>query len=163
MGIFDSKGAKILVVDDNEEIVAVLVEYLTKVGYEAHPAYNGKEALDIFEKNKFQMVVTDLEMPEIDGMQLIEKVKAIDEYAVIIVITGYGTIERAVQAIKKGAYDFITKPVSLQGLEVVINRGLERYFIYKKLTIFRRMFFTLATIMPILILIAIAITYLVNR
>jgi len=66
--------------------------------------------LSLFEQGKFRLVITDLVMPEIDGMALLDKVKAMDKNVIIMVITGHGTIEKAVEAIKKGTYDFITKP-----------------------------------------------------
>jgi len=157
MGLFGSRGAKILVVDDDKQLVDLFVEYLTGVVYTVHSAFNGREALDLFEKDKFQLVITDLEMPEIDGMALIDKIKAVDENVVAIVITGYGTIERAVEAIKKGAYDFLEKPFPFQALEVIVNRALERYFIHKNLRMFRRLFFLLVTGLPVVLLIGVAL------
>ena len=159
MGFFGSRGVKILVVDDDKQLVDLFVKYLTKVGYKVHSAFNGKEALDLFKKDKYQLVVTDIEMPEIDGITLIDKIKAVDEYAVVIVITGYGTIERAVKAIKKGAYDFLEKPFNLEALEIVINRALERYFIHKNLRMFRRLFFLLVTGLPVVLLIGVALGF----
>ena len=145
-------GAKILVVDDDKQLVDLFVEYLTRVGYTVRSAFNGKEAFELFKNDNFQLVVTDIEMPEIDGMTLIDKIKSLDKHAVVIVITGYGTIERAVEAIKKGAYDFLSKPLNLEALEVVINRGLERYFIHKNLRMFRKLFFLLVTVLPVVLL-----------
>ena len=157
MRFFGSRGAKILVVDDDKQLVDLFVEYLTGVGYKVHSAFNGKEALDLFKNDKYQLVVTDIEMPEIDGMTLIDKIKAVDKNVVVIVITGYGTIERAVEAIKKGAYDFLEKPFTLEALEIVINRALEKYFIHKNLRRFRKLFFLLITVLPVVLLIGVAL------
>ena len=152
MGIFKSTGVKILVVDDEPSVVDVFSQYLTGAGYRVQSAANGKEALDVFKKDQFQLVITDIEMPEIDGMALIDRIKAVNKDVVVIVVTGYGTIERAVEAIKKGAYDFLEKPLSFKALDMVVNRALERYFIYKKLRMFRTLFFMLVTVLPVVLL-----------
>jgi len=152
VGIFKSTGVKILVVDDEPSVVDVFSQYLTGAGYRVQSAANGKEALDVFKKDQFQLVITDIEMPEIDGMALIDRIKAVNKDVVVIVVTGYGTIERAVEAMKKGAYDFLEKPLSFKALDMVVNRALERYFIYKKLRMFRTLFFMLVTVLPVVLL-----------
>jgi len=103
------------------------VEYLSKLGYSATAAYDGREGLHKFEQGDFQLVITDLMMPEMDGMELLEAMKARDSRVIVIVVTGHGTIESAVKAIKKGAYDFIHKPFKMEELMVIINRALKRH------------------------------------
>jgi len=136
-------GINILVVDDDRELAATIEECLAGLGYNAVVAYEGFEGLDKFEQGDFQLVLTDLMMPEMDGIELLEAVKKQDNRVVVVIITGYGTIESAISAIKKGAFDYISKPVKLQELEVVIDRAVERYTIFKKIHIFRRLFFSL--------------------
>jgi DNA-binding NtrC family response regulator len=131
------KDAKILVVDDDKLLADNLVEYLTHLGYQAAASYSGRDGLNRFDEGDFQLVITDLKMPEMDGMELLESMKALDRRVVIIVITGYGTIESAVEAIKKGAYDFITKPFKMEELEVIVNRALERHTLLSQLGLFR--------------------------
>lgn len=84
------------------------------------------------------MVIVDLKMPDMDGIEVMETIKKIDKHATVLVITGYGTIENAVETIKKGAYDLIPKPVGFGELEVIINRALERSTIFSQLHKFRR-------------------------
>jgi len=115
----DREDARILVVDDDKELADGLVEHLSNLGYAAKAAYSGREGLNKFENGDFQLVITDLKMPDMDGMELLEAVKARDKQAVVIVITGYGTIESAVKAIRKGAYDFMAKPVKMKEFELL--------------------------------------------
>ena len=136
-------GINILVVDDDRELAITIEEYLAHLGYNAVVAFNGLEGLDKFEQGDFQLVLTDLMMPEMDGIELLEAVKKQDEQVVVIMITGYGTIESAIPAIEKGAFDYISKPVKLKELEVIIDRAVERHTIFKKIHVFRRLFFSL--------------------
>jgi DNA-binding NtrC family response regulator len=123
----EKKDAKILVVDDDKHLADNLVEYLAKLGYQAVAAYGGKEAVERFEKENFHLVITDLMMPEMGGLEVLQAVKALDSRAIILVITGYGTIQSAVSAIKEGAYDFVPKPFKMSELEVIIGRALEHH------------------------------------
>ena len=154
------KGARILVVDDDRDLADTLVEYLTKLGYQASPAYGGREALSKFENGDFQLVITDLMMPEMNGMELLEAVKALDNRAIVMVITGYGTVEKAVEAIKGGAYDFIPKPFNMEELEVVINRALERHSLFNRLGVFRGVTLALIISVPFWLILGIILTRL---
>jgi DNA-binding NtrC family response regulator len=145
--LFNKKEAKILVVDDDKRLADNLVEYLSKLGYQSAAAYGGREALTKFEQGDFQLVITDLKMPEMDGMELLDAVKELDSRVVVMVITGYGSIESAVDAIKRGAFDFIPKPFQMEELEVIVNRALERHTIFRQLGVFRGL--TLALIISI--------------
>ncbi len=147
MVLFNKKGAKILVVDDDKQLADDMVEYLTKFGYQAAAAYGGREGLTKFEQGDFQLVITDLKMPEMDGMELLDAVKELDSRVIVMVITGYGTIESAVDAIKRGAFDFIPKPFKMEELEVIVNRALERHTLFRQLGVFRGL--TLALIISI--------------
>ena len=151
MGFTTIGGPRILVVDDDVQLADTLVEYLTKLGYQAEAAYSGKEGLNKFEQNDFQMVITDMVMPDINGIELMEAIKKLDDRTTVLVITGFGSIESAVSAIKKGAYDFIPKPFKMEELEVILERALERYTIFRKLSVFRRMFYSLLTIVIIIL------------
>jgi two-component system, sensor histidine kinase and response regulator len=133
----EKQEARILVVDDDKHLADNLVEYLSKLGYQATAAYGGREAVSRFENEGFHLVITDLMMPEMSGLEVVEAVKSLDERVIVLVITGYGTIESAVTAIKKGAYDFIPKPFKMNELEVVIGRALERHTLFRQLGVFR--------------------------
>ena len=143
----NKKEARILVVDDDKALADNLVEYLSKLGYQTIAAYGGREALARFEKGDFQLVITDLKMPEMDGMELLDAVNKLDSRVMVMVITGYGTIESAVDAIKRGAYDYIPKPFKMDELEVIVNRALERHTLFRQLGVFRGL--TLALIISV--------------
>jgi two-component system response regulator AtoC len=151
MGFF-KKEPKILVVDDDRNLTDNLVEYLTKLDYQAFPAYGGREGLTKFEQDDFQVVITDLKMPEMDGMELLEKMKQLDNDVIVIILTGYGTIESSVAAVKKGAYDYISKPVEFKEIELIVNRALDKHAIFSRMQMFRWMFYLLLLSIPLWIL-----------
>jgi len=103
--------------------------------------------LSMFEQGDFQLVITEFKMPDIDGMDLLEAVKAMDSRVIVMFITDHGTIESAVGAIKKGAYDYIPKPFKMEELEVIVNRALERHTLFRQLGVFRGL--TLALIISV--------------
>ena len=158
--IIDKQDVRILVVDDDKELADVLVESLSDLGYLAEAAYGGREALNRFESGAFQLVITDLKMPDMDGMALLDAVKARDTQAVVMVISGYGTIESAVKAIKNGAYDFIPKPIKMAELEVIIDRALERRKLFKQLGVFRGLTLALIISVPVWLILGIVIAML---
>jgi DNA-binding NtrC family response regulator len=144
----EKRDARILVVDDDRHLADNLVEYLVKLGYQAVAAYGGREAATAFEKEGFHLVITDLMMPEMGGLEVLEAVKALDSRAIVLVITGYGTIESAVAAIKKGAYDFIPKPFKMSELEVIVARALERHALFRQLGVSRGLSIVLMISVP---------------
>ncbi|MBK7143123.1 MAG: sigma-54-dependent Fis family transcriptional regulator [bacterium] len=115
----------ILVVDDKDSMRNMLTQTLTEEGYRVDAAEDGKKALDLVRNKSYDLVLTDLKMPTIDGLEVLSGVKEIDEETSVIVMTAYGTIEDAVNAMKRGAYDFITKPFDTEHLCVLVNRALE--------------------------------------
>jgi len=151
----NEKEGRILVVDDDKELADTLVEYLTKLGYQVTPAYGGKEALITFEQGGFRVIITDLKMPEMDGMKLLEKVRKLDSKATVIIVTGYGSIESAVEAIKCGAYDFITKPFEMEVMRAIVNRAMERHSILRKLHVFRGLSLALIISVPLWLLLGV--------
>jgi DNA-binding NtrC family response regulator len=148
----NAKEGRILVVDDDKKLADTLVEYLTKLGYQAFPAYGGREGLSKFEQGGFQVIITDLVMPEMDGMNLLEEVKRLDSEATVVIITGHGSIDLAVEAIKRGAYDFITKPFEMNIMKVIVNRAMERHSISRRLHVFRMLSLALVISIPIWLL-----------
>ena len=116
----------ILVVDDEESMRDSCSKILKKDGFLADTAKDGNAGLEKIEKNKPDLVLIDLKMPGISGMEVLEKIKEIDPNIIPVVITGYSTVESAVEAMKKGAYDFLPKPFSPEELRIIIRRGLER-------------------------------------
>ena len=117
---------RILVVDDEPNMLRLLKTILMdKTGYEVTTTNNPLEVSKLLQESHYDLVVTDLKMPLVDGIDLIGIVKNIDTAMPIIVITAYGTIETAEEAIQKGAYDFITKPFRKETILITIKRALE--------------------------------------
>jgi DNA-binding NtrC family response regulator len=117
---------RILVVDDEPNMLRLLKTILMdKTGYEVTTTNNPLEVSKLLQEGQYELVVTDLKMPLVDGIDLIGIVKNLDATMPIIVITAYGTIETAEEAIQKGAYDFITKPFRKETILITIKRALE--------------------------------------
>ena len=117
---------RILVIDDEAGIREGIKRGLTPQGYIVETAENGEQGLALFRQNPCDLVLIDVMMPGISGIDLIGETHRIDPEAVCIIITGYATVEMAVRAIKEGAYDFLTKPFSVDDLLLVVRQGLER-------------------------------------
>jgi len=115
----------ILVVDDKDSMRNMLFETLSEEGYRVDAASDGQKAIDLVRNKSYDLVLTDLRMPDIDGLQVLSQVKEVDSETSVIVMTAYGTIEDAVSAMKSGAYDFITKPFDTEHLCVLVGRALE--------------------------------------
>ena len=117
---------RILVIDDDEYIRESIKETLRRKGYELESVDNGKAALEVFRSSGFDMVISDMKMPGMSGIELLEKIKQLDAEIPFLMITAHGAIESAVEAIKKGAYDFIQKsPSLLEELELHVERTLQ--------------------------------------
>ncbi len=116
---------RILIVDDEEVICNVLDRRLTREGYFCTTAHNGKEALHYFYKDAFSLIISDIKMPEMTGIELLQKVKAIDPKMKMIMVTAYPEIDLAVNAMRLGAYDFIIKPADLDLIVMSVKKALE--------------------------------------
>jgi two-component system response regulator AtoC len=114
-----------LVVDDERKMRRVLQMLLEQMGLESTPAESGEEALAAFQAEKFDLVLTDLRMPGMGGMGWMKRLRALDAEVPVIVLTAYGTVATAVEAMKHGAFDFILKPFDVDAVEVVIRNALE--------------------------------------
>lgn len=118
---------KILIVDDEELIRRTLCEILSFNHFPTIEASNGRDALEIFEKEKPVAVLLDLRMPEMDGIETLKKLKKINPLVPVIIVTAHGDIPTAVEAIKLGAYDFIVKPPKFDRLIITLRRAIERF------------------------------------
>ena len=116
----------ILIVDDDRIILDSLCEFLSQEGFQTTGAETLKGALAELRNNQYGLVITDVNLPDGDGLALLDVVRKDYPQTVVIVITGYGTIESAVQAIKKGAYDYLTKPIEDDELRLAIDRALQQ-------------------------------------
>ena len=105
------KNARILIAEDNELSRENLSELLTTSGYDVMAVENGRKAMDALVQDKFDLLITDLRMPHVDGLELLKFCKEMNPDNVVIIITGYGTVNTAVDAMKLGAFDYIVKPI----------------------------------------------------
>src|SRR5512136_361984 len=119
------KKTKILVVDDEQLIRWSIEQNLKKQGYEIITACDGEEALKLVREEQPELILLDIQMPGISGLEVLEKVKEIDEDIVVIMVTAQGGLETAVNAMRLGAYDYINKPFNLDELAIVIRKALE--------------------------------------
>ncbi|MBU0983466.1 MAG: sigma-54 dependent transcriptional regulator [candidate division Zixibacteria bacterium] len=115
----------VLVVDDDKYVNEYVTETVTRAGYETTSVFSGEDALLKVKSTSFDIVLTDLKMHEMDGIALLEHVKRLCPDTIVVVMTAYGTVEKAVQAIKKGAYDFLLKPVTPETVEHILTRITE--------------------------------------
>ena len=115
----------ILVIDDKESMRQMLAKTLESEGFEVDTARDGEGGLDKAKEKRFDLILTDLKLPRMDGLEVLSSIKDLDPEVAVIVMTAYGTIETAVQAIKQGAFDFLTKPFDVDHLHVLIQRALE--------------------------------------
>jgi len=118
--------SKILVVDDDKPIRGTLKEILEYEGYEVDVAPSGQIALEMVEKNHFDIVLCDIKMPKIDGLEVLDRIVEITSDTQVIMITGHGNVETAVDAIKRGAYDFIEKPLDLNRMLITLRNAMDK-------------------------------------
>jgi DNA-binding NtrC family response regulator len=129
---------RILVADDQEASRQGLVALLRTWGYEADEAADGQEALDRALASHPAVVIADLVMPKLDGLALLRALQAELPFAMVIILTGHGTIESAVDATKEGAYDYLTKPVDTERLRLLIRKALEKGAALREVSVLRR-------------------------
>ncbi|HOQ44564.1 MAG TPA: sigma-54 dependent transcriptional regulator [Bryobacteraceae bacterium] len=116
---------RILVVDDDDSLRRVTEVRLQQCGYDVLTAASGAEALEVLQKKPAALVITDLKMPGMSGLELLRRIRAEYPEVIVVMVTAFGTIETAVEAMRAGAYDYITKPVHIDEMRLVIERALE--------------------------------------
>ena len=119
--------ATILIIDDEKLLRWSLQQNFLKEGYEVISTEKGMEGLEVFKEERPDIVLLDIHLPDVSGLNLIEGFKEIDRDAIVIMITAYGDVQTAVKAIKSGAYDFIEKPFNLDKLNIVVKRRWRPY------------------------------------
>jgi two-component system phosphate regulon sensor histidine kinase PhoR len=116
----------VLVVDDEQDIRDASERILTRTGFKVMKATRGDEALDVLDKERIDIVLLDLKMPGMDGLEVLKRIRMLSKTIQVVVITGYATVETAIEAMKQGAYDFIPKPFEPDQLRIVVNRAWEK-------------------------------------
>lgn len=119
---------QVLVIDDEKDICNLFEEALTPEGYEVFTALDGESGLKIIGEKKPDIVLLDLKLPKMNGIEVLRRIKRIDKNIVVIIITAYGTMDTARMAMKIGSYDYITKPFDLNYVKAVIKDGLKMGF-----------------------------------
>ncbi len=115
----------ILIVDDDEVMQETLSDVLTKRGYEIFSVGSGNGALSMIQKNVIDLILLDMKLPDIDGLEVLRKIKEFDTEILVIMMTAYSDVQTAVSSMKSGAYDYINKPFELEELKLLIEKGLE--------------------------------------
>ena len=119
------KTKKILIVDDEENAREGLAKILKKSGYFTATAENGEEALKILGDNKYDLVISDIKMPRMDGMQLLKRMRKIVPDIAIIMVTAYGEVESYLEAMSYGAFEYLNKPLKIDELKKVVSKVLQ--------------------------------------
>src|SRR5205823_5246074 len=120
---FHPESPRILVVDDEKVIREILSDFLTMEGYVVRTVEDGVEALKELTKRSYNLVISDLKMPNMGGLELIEKITEQQIPVLTVIMTGFGTVETAIEAMKKGAYDYILKPFKVEEVVHIVQRG----------------------------------------
>ena len=117
---------QILFVDDDQQILEIVSAYLSRFGYHVDTINNGTTALEKIQQKDYAVVFTDLIMPEISGLDLLKSIKRSNPSTEVVIVTGYGTIESAIEALKLGGYDYLQKPINFERLKILIERIIEK-------------------------------------
>ena len=122
----DGGKHRLLIVDDDQEMLSVLQNLFLQEGYLVEVSHNGKEAISKCRDAVFDIIVTDIIMPGASGLDVLREVKKIRPETLVILITGFASLETAIKAIREGAYDYITKPFKLEQLNVAVRNAAEK-------------------------------------
>jgi response regulator RpfG family c-di-GMP phosphodiesterase len=120
------ESPRVLVVDDEKVIREILSDFLTMEGYVVRTVEDGSSALRELERRSYNLVISDLKMPGMGGLELLEHIAELKANVLTVIMTGFGTVETAIEAMKKGAYDYILKPFKIEEVVHVVERGLDR-------------------------------------
>jgi len=123
---FNTETARILIIEDEPEVRESYKDMFALFGYEVEAVSNGREGLSLINKHDYDVVVTDLNMPEMDGLEVLRYIKKRKPFVEVIVITGFATLENAIQAMKVGAYDYFTKPVDIDHVHIVLSKCIQQ-------------------------------------
>jgi len=117
--------ARVLIVDDDEKMRTILQKVLQRQGYDVTLAHNGQNAIHLLQKTGFDLVLSDIRMPGMDGLELLRQVREISTDTTVIMMTAFGSVDSAVEAMKQGAYDYINKPFKMDEVLICLSRAVE--------------------------------------
>ncbi|MCZ6794209.1 MAG: sigma-54 dependent transcriptional regulator [Planctomycetota bacterium] len=127
----DSGQGAILVIDDDRNHAESSADVLEHVGYSCDVVTSGREGIDAMRRRQYDLVLTDLVLSDVDGMEILRKAQEINPFVAVIVFTGHGTIENAVEALKRGAVDYLVKPLNIEGLRIRVQKALKHQELVK--------------------------------
>ncbi len=121
------KSYRILLIDDDRSLCEVLEFNLQEQGYQVDTAFTGKQGLAKFKKQDYHLVITDMKMPGMDGLQVLKELRKAKPQTMVIIITAFASVETAAEAMRLGAYKYITKPINLEEFNHMARHALERF------------------------------------
>ncbi len=122
----------ILIAEDEKNIADLLVELLSQEDRKIKIVHDGMDAVEELKKRAYDLLITDLMMPRLDGMGLLNQAKKLHPHILVIIITGYASLETAIQAVREGAYDYLRKPFKLEELKISVNNACEKIYLMKE-------------------------------
>lgn len=124
---------KILIIDDDESIRQTLTNFLKKLGYKVFPAEDGKTGLEILQKHSPDLIISDIKMPGLTGLEVLRKSREIDPFIKVILITAHDDVQTTIESMQNGAYDYLEKPLDIERLKVTIARALESKYLSERI------------------------------
>ena len=152
----------VLVVDDEADIVSLMSETLELWGYHPITAQDGEEAFEKFQQHAVDLVITDLKLPKMNGVQLLDKLKTVEDSTEVIMFTGYPEVNSAIDAMKNGAFDYLVKPVDLEELKLKVERALEKKQMGKSITTLRGLNWAMIISIPLWLSLGILLAYMIK-
>lgn len=153
---------KILIVEDEKDVQDVLAEALKIWGYETVLASNGEEGLEKYRQQNFSMLITDIRMPQMDGLTMLKKIREKDTAIPILVVTGYPSVDSAVESLIKGADNYIVKPINMDDLHAKIGKAFEKRKVQLQLSRYKRMNLVLILLLPVALILGYMLAQLIN-
>ena len=120
------KNFKVLFIDDDQQILSIVEQFIQRWGYNVTTVSNAEQAIETIRSNYYNVIFSDLIMPEIGGLEILRQVKKLSPESEVVIVSGYGTIESAIEAMKLGSYDFLQKPINFDRFKILIDRIIEK-------------------------------------
>ena len=149
----------VLIVDDDESFATALGRIVKELGHTSEWAVDGQDGLMKFQDGDFDVVIADLKMPRMNGVEFIREVKRMSKDVVVMVITGYADLNSAVETLTLGAYDYIEKPVEVEKFRAALDRGLERRRLVAQLNFSKGMIWMIVISIPLWMILGIILSY----
>lgn len=153
----------VLIVDDDDSFATAVGRIVQELGHTSQRAVDGQDGLAKFHEGDFDVVIADLKMPRMGGIEFIREVKKIDRDAVVMVITGFADLSTAVETMSLGAYDYVEKPVEVEKFRAALERGLEKKRLLSKLRFAKGAIWTISISIPLWLILGIILAYFWKR